>query len=88
MKQKIGIILVVLLALFVLSQLFYYGFQQTDLPVVRMFIIVAIVVAATDLIMYFQLKRNPEILTLTNAILVIAITLIPIWINFWFHLIR
>ena len=88
MKQKIGIILVGLLALFVLSQLFYYGFQQTDFPVVRMFIIVAIVVAATDLIMFFQLKRNPELITLTNVFLVIAITLIPIWINFWYHILR
>ena len=88
MKLKIGITLVVILSLFVLIQLFYYGFQQTDLPVVRMFIIVSIVVATTDLIMYFQLKRKPEILTLTNVFLVIAITLIPIWINFWYHIIR
>ena len=52
----------------------------------RMFIIVAIVVTVTDLIVYYHLKRNPEHLTLKYAILVIAITLLPIWINFWVHL--
>lgn len=51
-----------------------------------MFIIVAIVVTITDLVIYFRLKQNPDILTLKNAILVIAITLLPIWINFWVHM--
>ena len=52
----------------------------------RMFIIVAIVVTITDLVIYYRLKQNPDILTLKNAILVIAITLLPIWINFWVHM--
>ena len=52
----------------------------------RMFIIVAIVVTITDLVIYYQLKRHPDRLTLTNAILVIFITLLPIWINFWVHM--
>ncbi len=52
----------------------------------RMFIIVAIVVTITDLVVYYHLKQNPERLTLINAILVIFITLLPIWINFWYHM--
>jgi len=52
----------------------------------RMFIIVAIVVTVTDLVVFYHLKRNPEHLTLKYAILVIAITLLPIWINFWYHM--
>ena len=52
----------------------------------RMFIIVAIVVTITDLVIYYRLKFNPDILTLKNAILVIIITLLPIWINFWVHM--
>ena len=52
----------------------------------RMFIIVAIVVTVTDLIVYFHLKQNPDRLTLPYVLLVIAITLMPIWINFWVHM--
>ncbi|MFN2150878.1 MAG: hypothetical protein ACK2T5_04715 [Anaerolineales bacterium] len=52
----------------------------------RMFIIVAIVVTVTDLVIYYRLKLNPDLLTLKNAILVIFITLLPIWINFWVHM--
>jgi len=51
-----------------------------------MFIIVAIVVTVTDLVIYYRLKLNPDLLTLKNAILVIFITLLPIWINFWVHM--
>ena len=52
----------------------------------RMFIIVAIVVTITDLVVYYRLKQHPDHLTLQNAILVIFITLLPIWINFWVHM--
>ena len=88
MKLRIGIILVVLLSLFVLIQLIYYGLQHTNPPVIRMFIIVSIVVAVTDLIFYTHLKQHPEHLTLPYVLMVIAITLIPIWINFWYHQLR
>jgi hypothetical protein len=52
----------------------------------RMFIIVAIVVAVTDLIMYNRLRSNPDLLTMKYTILVIFITLLPIWINFRVHM--
>ena len=86
--MKIGIILVVLLSLFVLIQLIYFGFQHTNPPVVRMFMVVSIVVAVTDLVFYYHLKQHPEHLSLPYVLVVIAITLVPIWINFWVHLIR
>lgn len=88
MRMKIGIILVVLLSLFVLIQLIYFGLQHTNPLVIRMFIIVSIVVAVTDLIFYTHLKQHPEHLTLPYVLMVIAITLIPIWINFWYHILR
>lgn len=51
----------------------------------RMFIITTIVVAVTDLVIYVRIRDHPEDITLTNAILWILITLVPIAINFWFH---
>jgi Na+/serine symporter len=41
-------------------------------------IMIAIVVAATDLIVYYHLRRNPEKLTLGYTFLVIDATLVPI----------
>ena len=54
--------------------------------IMRASIITAIVVTVTDLVEYLHLKNNPEHLTLPYVILVIIVTVVPIWINIWFHL--
>jgi hypothetical protein len=53
--------------------------------IIRLLIMITIVVAATDLIVYFHLSQHPENLTLTYTLLVIFITLLPIFIilSFW-----
>jgi len=54
---------------------------------VRFIIIVTVVIAATDGIIFYHLKKNPEILTIPFIILVIIITIIPIAINLWYWLV-
>ena len=51
----------------------------------RLIIIVTIVVAVTDLVFYYHVKKNPNHLTLPYVLMLIAITIIPIVINIWFH---
>ena len=53
--------------------------------ITRLFIIVAIVVIITDVIVFYKVSKNPNILTVQFVIMVIVVTLIPIAINFWFH---
>ena len=56
--------------------------------ITRLFIIVAIVVTITDLIVFYKVSKNPNILTVRfviMVIMVIIVTLIPIAINFWVH---
>lgn len=48
-------------------------------------IIVTIVVAVTDAIVFYKIKRHPERITVEFAVLVILVTVIPIYINFWYH---
>jgi hypothetical protein len=48
---------------------------------VRFIIIVTAVIAATDGIIYYHVKKNPEVLTIPFLIMVILITIIPIEIN-------
>ena len=52
----------------------------------QMFLIVTIIVSITDIVVFARLKSHPEHLTLTYTILWIIVTLVPIAINFWFHL--
>ena len=52
----------------------------------RMFLIVTIIVSITDIVVFARLKSHPEHLTLTYTILWIVVTLVPIAINFWFHM--
>jgi hypothetical protein len=54
--------------------------------IIRAIIIVIIVVAITDTILFIRLKNHPEKFTVLNLILVILITVVPIAINFWVHL--
>jgi hypothetical protein len=56
----------------------------------RVVIIVTIVVAATDSIIFYALKRHGtdlNSLTWQFVILVIIITIVPIVINFWYWLV-
>jgi heme/copper-type cytochrome/quinol oxidase subunit 4 len=50
----------------------------------RILITVAIVVALTDLIMFYHVQRSPQILTLPFVVLVIIITIIPIAVSLWY----
>jgi hypothetical protein len=54
----------------------------------RMIIIVTVVVSITDTIIFYKIKHHPERITVGFVILVILVTLIPIYINFWVHLKR
>jgi len=54
---------------------------------IRFIIIVTVVVSATDGIIFYHIKKNPEILTVPFIILVIVITIIPIAINLWYWLV-
>ena len=51
---------------------------------VRLIIIVTVVISATDGIIYYHVKKSPEILTLPYLIMVIIITIIPIVISLWY----
>jgi len=54
---------------------------------VRIIIIVTIVVSATDGAMYYRLKKNPGLLTIPYLIMVIFITILPVVIILWYHMI-
>lgn len=54
---------------------------------VRFIIVVTVVISATDGIIYYHVKKNPGVLTLTYLIMVIIITIIPIAISLWYWLI-
>ena len=54
---------------------------------VRFIIIVTVVVSATDGIIYYHIRQNPAVLTITYLIEVILITIIPIAISLWYWLI-
>jgi hypothetical protein len=51
----------------------------------RLIIIVTIMVSITDAIVFWKVKQHPERITVWFVVLVILVTLIPIYINFWFH---
>ena len=50
----------------------------------RLIFIVAIVVAVTDVVEYFHLRKHPEHLTLPYLISVIFITILPVAVIFLF----
>jgi hypothetical protein len=54
----------------------------------RIVIIVTVVIAITDAVVFYHLrKRGMKCLTWQFVALVIAVTIIPIVINLWYHLI-
>ena len=55
------------------------------LILIRSIIIVTIVVAVTDTIVFYKIRQHPEKLTVPFLISVIIITVIPTAINFWYH---
>ena len=55
---------------------------------IRFIIIVTIVVAVTDTIIFYKIRQHPEKLTVPFLISVIIITVIPIAINFWWHFMK
>jgi hypothetical protein len=44
----------------------------------RLILMITIVVAVTDLIEFDHVKQNPQVLTLSFVLLVIAVTVVPI----------
>jgi hypothetical protein len=54
--------------------------------ITRLMIIITIVVAVTDLAWYYRLKQNPERLTLGWTLMVILITMVPIFIILEWHI--
>ena len=55
---------------------------------IRIVIIVAIVISATDVIVFYYIKKNGiQWLTWLRVGLIIIITIIPIVINLWYHFI-
>jgi len=50
----------------------------------RLFLMVTIVVTATDVIEYIHIKQHPENLTITFLISVIIVTVVPIGIILWY----
>ncbi len=50
----------------------------------RMIIIVTIVVSVTDAIVFYKVKQHPEKITVGFVILVILVTVVPIYINLWY----
>ncbi|MFH0949171.1 MAG: hypothetical protein V1802_01660 [Candidatus Aenigmatarchaeota archaeon] len=54
----------------------------------RFLIIVSVVIALTDLIVFYAVERSHATVTLPFVIAVIIITIIPIAVNLWFHLPR
>jgi uncharacterized membrane protein len=61
-------------------------YLEVSQMIMRANLIAGIVVIVTDSIEYWYLKKNPDQLSLRFIILVILVTVIPIWINIWFHL--
>jgi membrane protein YdbS with pleckstrin-like domain len=61
------------------------GTENNVKLVLRLMIMITIVVAATDLIVYYHLTQHPERLTLPFVILVIVVTVVPIGIitSYW-----
>ncbi|MBI5061866.1 MAG: hypothetical protein HZB67_06175 [Candidatus Aenigmarchaeota archaeon] len=53
----------------------------------RFVIIVAIVVAITDIVVFYHIWKDPTILTIPFVAAVIIITIIPIVINLWYWLV-
>jgi membrane protein YdbS with pleckstrin-like domain len=51
----------------------------------RLMVIVTIVVSVTDAIVFYKVKQHPERITVKFVILVILVTVIPIFINLWYH---
>ena len=55
---------------------------------IRIVIIIAIVISATDVIVFYHIQKNGiQSLTWQSLALIIIITIIPIVINLWYHLI-
>jgi len=52
----------------------------------RIIFIVTIIVAVTDTIIFYKIRKDPAKLTIPFLILVILVTVIPIAINIWYHL--
>ncbi|MDK2980002.1 MAG: hypothetical protein PWQ55_349 [Chloroflexota bacterium] len=51
----------------------------------RLMLIITIVVAVTDTVVYLRVKAHPEKMTIPALIGVIFITILPIAINIWVH---
>ena len=66
---------------------FWYYIKTMSL-LIRLIIIVTIVVAVTDTVVFYKLRQHPEKLTVPFLIAVIIITVIPIAINLWYHWLR
>ncbi|NYZ78412.1 hypothetical protein H0N96_03355 [Candidatus Micrarchaeota archaeon] len=49
-------------------------------------LVTAIVIALTDLIMFYAIERNSTVVTLPLVISIIIITIIPIAVNVWYWL--
>ncbi len=49
----------------------------------RMIIIVTVVISIIDTIVFYKVKQHPERITVEFVIMVILVTVIPIYINFW-----
>ena len=60
--------------------------MNINLITIRLITISTIIVTVTDLLIYYHLKKNPDHLTLPFVFQVIAVTVIPIAINIWYHL--
>jgi hypothetical protein len=54
---------------------------------VRVIIVVTIVVSVTDAAMYYKMTKKPGLLNIKNLILIIFITILPIAIILWYHMI-
>jgi len=54
---------------------------------IRIVIIIAIVISATDVIAFYYIKKKGMKLTWKSLALIIIITIIPIVINLWYHFI-
>lgn len=50
----------------------------------RFLIIVAVVIAITDLVVFYHVMKDPTIVTVPFIVLVIIITIIPITVNLWY----
>ena len=52
---------------------------------VRIMLIITIVIAITDTVVFIRMKAHPEKMTVPALIGVIFITILPIAINIWVH---